>query len=224
MTQIAFLLYPQMTALDFVGPYEVLSRLPGAEVRFVASQPGPITTDVGLTVQAPDGFDDVPSPDIVVVPGGPGTLPALSDERAVNWLRQVHATTRWTTSVCAGSLLLGAAGVLAGRRATTHWIAHDQLGRFGAEPTDERVVIDGKIITAAGVSAGIDMALTLAAAEAGEDDARALQLVIEYDPQPPYDAGSVNTAGADTRRRATEMMMPNRREAPVDTAPAGVPG
>jgi transcriptional regulator GlxA family with amidase domain len=208
MTQIAFLLYPQMTALDFVGPYEVLSRLPGAEVRFVASQPGPVTTDVGLVVQAPDGYDAVPSPDIVVVPGGPGTFPALTDERALAWLQQVHSTTRWTTSVCTGSLLLGAAGLLGGRRATTHWIAHDQLSQFGAEPTDERVVIDGKIITAAGVSAGIDMALTLAAAEAGEDEARALQLVIEYDPQPPYDAGSVATAGDDIRRRASEIMMP----------------
>jgi transcriptional regulator GlxA family with amidase domain len=208
MTQIAFLLYPLMTALDFVGPYEVLSRLPGAEVRFIASQPGPITTDVGLVVHAPDGLDEVPSPDIVVVPGGPGTFPALSDERALAWLRQVHLTTRWTASVCTGSLLLGAAGLLDGRRATTHWIAHNQLSRFGAEPTDKRVVMDGRIITAAGVSAGIDMALTLAAAEAGEDEARALQLVIEYDPQPPYNAGSVGTAGDDTRRRASELMMP----------------
>jgi transcriptional regulator GlxA family with amidase domain len=207
MTQIAFLLYPEMTALDFVGPYEVLSRLPGAEVRFVASQPGPVTTDMGLVVHAPDGFDAVPSPDIIVVPGGPGTFTALSDERALRWLRQAHETSRWTTSVCTGSLLLGAAGLLGGRRATTHWIALDQLRGLGAGPTDERVVVDGRIVTAAGVSAGIDMALVLAAAEAGEDEARALQLVIEYDPHPPYDAGSVGTAGEDIRRRASEIML-----------------
>jgi len=208
MTQIAFLLYQQMTALDFVGPYEVLSRLPGAETRFVAAHPGAIHTDMGLVVHAPDGYDDVPRPDIVVVPGGPGTFPLLADKRTLDWLRQVHATTRWTTSVCTGSLLLGAAGILTGKRATTHWIVQDELNRFDAEPNDDRVVTDGKIITAAGVSAGIDMALTLAAAEAGETTARTLQLVIEYDPQPPYDSGSLAHADDQIQRKAIELMTP----------------
>ena len=215
MTQIAFLLYQQMTALDFVGPYEVLSRLPGAETRFVAAHPGAIRTDMGLVVHAPDGYDDVPRPDIVVVPGGPGTFPALADKRTLAWLRQVDTTTRWTTSVCTGSLLLGAAGILTGKRATTHWIARDELSRFGAEPNDGRVVTDGKIITAAGVSAGIDMALTLAAAEAGETTARTVQLVIEYDPQPPFDSGSHARADGQIRRNATALMIPDATRTPA---------
>ncbi len=206
MTQIAVLLYEDMTALDAVGPYEVLARLPGAEMRFVATRPGPITTDEGLVLVADAGLDDVPAPDVVLVPGGPGTLPALEDEAAVAWLRRVHETARWTTSVCTGSLLLGAAGVLQGRRATSHWILRDMLRQFGAEPVAERVVLQGDVITAAGVSAGIDMALRLAALEAGEDEARALQLVIEYDPDPPFDSGAFETADEDTRRRATEHM------------------
>jgi len=211
--QIAFLLYPDMTALDAVGAYEVLARLPGADVRFVATTPGPIQTDVGMVMTADSGLDDVPSPDIIVVPGGPGTLPALEDAAAVEWLRRAHETSTWTTSVCTGSLLLGAAGILRGKRATSHWILRDMLAQFGAEPVAERVVIEGKIVTAAGVSAGIDMALQLAAREAGEDEARALQLVIEYDPDPPFDSGSLEKADEDTRRRATEHMVPGGAEA-----------
>jgi putative intracellular protease/amidase len=207
MTQIAFLLYPDMTALDAVGPYEVLARLPGADVRWVASTPGPIPTDAGMVLTADTGLDDVPSPDIVVVPGGPGTLAALEDAAAVDWLRRAHETSTWTTSVCTGSLLLGAAGVLAGKRATSHWILRDMLAQFGAEPVAERVVVEGKVITAAGVSAGIDMALRLAAAQAGEEEARALQLTIEYDPDPPFDSGSLEKADEATRRRATEHMV-----------------
>ena len=213
MTQIAFLLYPDMTALDAVGPYEVLARLPSADVRFVATTPGPVSTDVGMVLTADCGLADVPSPDIVVVPGGPGTLPALDDTAALGWLRHAHETSTWTTSVCTGSLLLGAAGILQGKRATSHWILRDMLAQFGAEPVAERVVIEGKVITAAGVSAGIDMALRLAASEAGEAEARALQLTIEYDPDPPFDSGSVETAGEETRRRAAEMMVPSGEEA-----------
>jgi transcriptional regulator GlxA family with amidase domain len=216
LTEIAFLLYPDMTALDAVGPYEVLARLPGAEVKFVASTPGPVTTDVGMALTADSSLDDVPSPDIVVVPGGPGTLPALDDTAAVDWLRQAHETSTWTTSVCTGSLLLGAAGILSGKRATTHWILHDMLAQFGAQPVAERVVVEGRVITAAGVSAGIDMALRLAAIEAGEDEARALQLVIEYDPDPPFDSGSLDKADDETRRRATEHMIPSN--APAEAA------
>lgn len=213
MTQIAFLLYDDMTALDAVGPYEVLARLPGAEVRFVAARPGPIQTDVGMVLVADSGFDDVPAPDIIVVPGGPGTMPALADEATVDWLRQAHATSRWTTSACTGSLLLGAAGALAGKQATSHWILRDQLREFGADPVAERVVVQGKVITAAGVSAGIDMALMLAAKEAGEDEARALQLTIEYDPQPPFDSGSLEKADETTRLRATQHMVPEESAA-----------
>jgi transcriptional regulator GlxA family with amidase domain len=215
LPEIAFLLYPNMTALDVVGPYEVLARLPGADVKFVASTPGQIRTDVGMVLVADSHLEDVPSPDIVVVPGGPGTMAALGDAAAVEWLRQAHTTSTWTTSVCTGSLLLGAAGVLEGKRATSHWILRDMLREFGAEPVAERVVSEGKVITAAGVSAGIDMALRLAALEAGEDEARALQLVIEYDPDPPFDSGSLEKADEQTQRRATEHMVPEASEIEV---------
>jgi putative intracellular protease/amidase len=197
-----------MTALDAVGPYEVLARLPGAEVRFVASTPGPIQTDVGMVLVAGSSLDAVPAPDIVLVPGGPGTRKALEDRTVIEWLRRAHETSKWTTSVCTGSLLLGAAGILGGKRATSHWIVRNRLRDFGAEPVAERVVVDGKVITAAGVSSGIDMALTLAALEADEETARMLQLAIEYDPQPPFDAGSVEKADADTRDRATRYFAP----------------
>jgi transcriptional regulator GlxA family with amidase domain len=212
LTQIAFLLYPDMTALDAIGPHEVLARLPGADVRFVASTPGQITTDVGMVLTADSGLDEVPAPDIIVVPGGPGTLAALNDSAAVSWLRRAHETSRWTTSVCTGSLLLGAAGILDGKRATTHWILRDMLAQFGTQAVAERVVVEGKVITAAGVSAGIDMALSLAALEAGEDEARALQLMIEYDPDPPFDSGSLEKADAETQRRATEHMIPSNAQ------------
>lgn len=199
-----------MTALDTVGPYEVLARLPGAEVKFVASTPGPKKTDVGVVLIADSALEEVREPDVIVVPGGPGTINAMNDSAAVGWLRSAHATARWTTSVCTGSLLLGADGLLEGKRATSHWIVRESLRHFGAEPVDERVVVDGDVITAAGVSAGIDMALTLAAYEAGEREARALQLVIEYDPQPPYDAGSLAKADSETERRAREFLAGSR--------------
>jgi transcriptional regulator GlxA family with amidase domain len=202
-----------MTALDAIGPCEVRARLPGADVKFVATTPGPIRTDVGMVLTASSSLDEVPSPDIIVVPGGPGTMPALEDTAAVNWLRQAHETSTWTTSVCTGSLLLGAAGILQGKRATSHWILRDMLSQFGAEPVAERVVIEGKVVTAAGVSAGIDMALHVAAMEAGEDAARALQLVIEYDPDPPFDSGSFEKADPATQQRATAHMVPDAEEA-----------
>jgi transcriptional regulator GlxA family with amidase domain len=207
VTQIAFLLYDKVTALDAVGPYEVLARLPGAEVTFVASTPGRIRTDVGMVLVADSQFETVRTPDIVVVPGGPGTKQAREDEAAIAWLRQVHETSTWTASVCTGSLLLGAAGVLAGKRATSHWMDRDRLRDFGAEPVAQRVVIDGKVITAAGVSSGIDMALTLAAQVAGEQTARMLQLVIEYDPQPPFDSGSLDNAHPEIEDRARQYFL-----------------
>ena len=194
-TSIAILLYDRLTALDAIGPYEVLSRLPGASVTFVAAEPGAVHTDNGmLTLLAERAIADVPEPDIVLVPGGPGEVSARAGGPALEWLRSAHETTAWTTSVCTGSLILAAAGLLAGKRATSHWLALEKLRELGADPVSERVVFDGKIVTAAGVSAGIDMALALVGRIAGEQVATAIQLGIEYDPQPPFDAGSPRTA------------------------------
>jgi transcriptional regulator GlxA family with amidase domain len=192
---IAIPLFDRFTALDAVGPYETLSRLPGAKVTFVAAEPGPIATDNGmLKIVAERALDELPNPDIVVVPGGIGTRSMMNDTNLVSWVRDAHRTTDWTCSVCTGSLVLGAAGLLDGLEATTHWMAMETLATTGARPTGARVVEQGKIITAAGVSAGIDMGLTLAAKIAGDDVAQAIQLGIEYDPQPPFDAGSPEKA------------------------------
>jgi putative intracellular protease/amidase len=188
---IVILLYEKFTALDAVGPYEVLRNLPGAKVTFVAKEVGPVRTDSGaLAITADAALRDVTSADVVVIPGGPGQADFMQDEEILSWLRAIDQTTQWTTSVCTGSLLLGAAGLLEGKEATSHWTALDHLPRFGATPTLMRVVEQGKVITAAGVSAGIDMGLRLAAKIAGDDIAQAIQLGIEYDPQPPFDSGS----------------------------------
>jgi len=189
-------IYEGITALDAVGPYEVLQRLPGHRVRFLGSEAGPKRTDDGsLALLADASLEEVREVEIVVVPGGWGSEQAMRDEVLLAWLRHVHESTRYTTAVCTGSLILGAAGLLTGLRATTHWSSLERLKQLGAEPSSERVVEQGKIITAAGVSSGIDMALTLAARIAGDDVARAIQLSIEYDPQPPFDAGSPAKAG-----------------------------
>ena len=194
---VSILLYERLTALDAIGPYEVLSRLPGASLTFVAREAGPVRTDNGmLTLIAEKSIADVDAPDILLVPGGPGEVAARAGGPVLDWLRSAHETTTWTTSVCTGSLILAAAGLLEGRRATSHWLALEQLGRLGAVPVAERVVFDGKIVTAAGVSAGIDMALALAAEIAGPEVAQAIQLGLEYDPQPPFDAGSPAKAPA----------------------------
>jgi putative intracellular protease/amidase len=193
--RIVIPIYDRFTALDAVGPYEVLSRLPGAELTFVAAKKGPVRTDTGsLAITADASLDDIDSADIVTVPGGPGTRQLMSDPQLIEWIQRIHPTTTWTTSVCTGSLLLGAAGLLDGLKATTHWSCDDLLNSTGATYVEERVVIEGKIITAAGVSAGIDMALTLAARVAGDVVAQAIQLGIEYDPQPPFDSGSKSKA------------------------------
>jgi putative intracellular protease/amidase len=193
--QIAILLFDQLTALDAVGPYETLSRVPGAEVTFVATEARPYRTDTGsLALLADATLDELAHPEIVVVPGGPGEAGARDDAATLDWLRAAHETSRWTTSVCTGSLVLAAAGLLDGRRATSHWSALGALRALGAEAVSERVVVDGRIITAAGVSAGIDMGLTLAATLAGDVVAEAIQLGIEYDPQPPFDRGAVHKA------------------------------
>jgi len=195
---IAIPLYDRFTALDAVGPYEVLQRLPGTEIAWLAHEPGMVGTDTGqLHMQADAAFEDLPDPDIVVVPGGTGTDAMLEDERLVGWIRRAHETSQWTTSVCTGSLLLGAAGILDGLEATSHWLDIDMLERFGATATSRRVVEQGKVITAAGVSSGIDMALVLVARLAGPEVAQAIQLGIEYDPQPPFDCGSVEKASPE---------------------------
>ena len=194
---IALLLFDRFTALDAIGPYEVLQRLPGAQVEFVAAERGVLRTEQGmLGVVADYTLDEVRSADVLVVPGGIGTRALVDDEPTLEWIRAVDAGSTWTTSVCTGSLLLGAAGLLAGKQATTHWRVLDTLRRYGATPVTERVVEQGKLVTAAGVSSGIDMALTLAARIAGDEIAQAIQLGIEYDPQPPFASGSVAKASA----------------------------
>jgi putative intracellular protease/amidase len=193
--QIAIPLFDRFTALDAVGPYEVLSRVPDSRVDFVAAAPGAYRTETRmLTLNVELAYADVPRPDILVFPGGVGTRVLMHDEATLDWVRSVHEHTRYTTSVCTGALVLGAAGLLEGLDATTHWISRPLLADLGARAVEKRVVEQGKIITAAGVSAGIDMALTLAGRLAGPEVAQAIQLGIEYDPQPPFDAGSPEKA------------------------------
>ncbi|MFJ9351647.1 DJ-1/PfpI family protein [Streptomyces sp. NPDC101237] len=196
--QIAIVLFDRFTALDAVGPYETLGRLPESETVFVAEEAGPVRTDNGtLALVAGKSLADVPSPDVLVVPGGPGQTPQMGNRALLDWIRAADAASTWTTSVCTGSLLLAAAGLLDGRRATSHWLALEELRRYGAEPTGERVVTDGKYVTAAGVSSGIDMGLALLGRIAGDAVAQTVQLGIEYDPRPPYDAGSPRRAPAE---------------------------
>jgi putative intracellular protease/amidase len=216
--KIAILLYEGFTALDAIGPYEVLSRLPGADLTFTAARAGIVTSDTGfLKISATRGIADVDAADILLVPGGPGDQTVMRDGATLEWIRRLHERTTWTTSVCTGALILGAAGLLKGLRATTHWASLDELRKLGAEPVKARAVESGKIVTAAGVSAGIDMALRLAARIAGDDFARAVQLGIEYDPDPPFDAGSpekVPTEVADMLR----AMLSSARAARGQTA------
>ncbi len=195
MTEIAIPIFERITPLDAIGPYEVLARLPDVEVRFVGVEAGSVQVDGNaLRLVAEASLDELPRPDVVVVPGGFGTRPAVRDERLVEWLREVHQHTTWTTSVCTGALLLGEAGILDGIEATTHWAQLEKLRKYGTTPSKQRVVEQGKVITAAGVSAGIDMALLLAERIAGRTEAQAAQLYIEYDPEPPFDSGSVDKA------------------------------
>jgi putative intracellular protease/amidase len=194
---VAILLFDRFTALDAVGPYEVLCWLPGTDVRFVAAETGLKRNHPGtLSMLADLSLDDMPNPDVIVVPGGPGEEQARRDERVLHWVRRAHETSQWTTSVCTGALTLAAAGILNGLEATTHWLAREELAALGALPVTERVVSRGKVITSAGVSAGIDMALHLASLVAGEEMAQAVQLVLEYDPKPPFTSGSPEQAPA----------------------------
>jgi putative intracellular protease/amidase len=205
--QIAILLYPGVTALDAIGPYEVFSRMHNADVRFVGKEIGAVTTEGGaLLLGVPYTLAETPSPDIVLVPGGGTTAGQMVDDDVLDWLRAVHQTTTWTLSVCTGSLILGAAGLLKGLPATTHWYKMGVLKIMGAKPQpNARVVRAGKIVTSAGVSAGIDLALSLATEIVGREEAEAIQLSIEYDPHPPLDAGPVSKASEETRARAKKL-------------------
>jgi len=192
---IAIPIFDRLTALDAVGPYEVLSRIPGATVHFIAKEPGPKRTETKmLALMADKSLDDLREPEVIVFPGGYGTRELMDDPETIGWLRHAHQHSQWTTSVCTGSLILGAAGILDGLEATTHWMALDRLEALGATPVSRRVVEQGKVITAAGVSSGIDMALTLVERISGPELAQAIQLGIEYDPEPPFDAGSTAKA------------------------------
>jgi transcriptional regulator GlxA family with amidase domain len=205
--QVAIPLFPKFTALDAVGPYEVLQRIPSIEVTFIGPQRGEIRTENGaLGITADAAFDELPHPDVVVFPGGVGTRLLVHDEPVLDWVRQAHATSLFTTSVCSGSLVLGAAGLLDGLTATTHWSCYPALESHGAVPTAQRVVehLDRRIVTSAGVSSGIDMALRLVELLVDRTAAEAAQLMIEYDPQPPYDSGSVAKSSAATLARVTE--------------------
>jgi transcriptional regulator GlxA family with amidase domain len=198
--QVAIFAYEHMTALDAVGPYEVLSRVPGVETIVVGAQRGPVRCDTqSLGLVADATLDDVTSPDVLVVPGWSGSSQETLLRRGPvqDWLRAVDRHTTWTTSAGTGAVILATAGLLTGRRATTHWLSIDWLAELGAKPSGERVVRDGKYVTAAGVSAGIDMGLILAAAIADERTAKAIQLLLQYDPQPPFDCGSVETTPAE---------------------------
>jgi len=194
---IAILIFEKLTALDAIGPYEVLRSVPGWEVRFVGPEKGLLRTDSGaLGLNADYSLEEVSSADVLLVPGGEGNRPLLHDERVLEWVRQIDAGSTWTTSVCTGSLVLGAAGLLEGKRATSNWLALDRLAEFGAEAVGGRYVEDGKVITAAGVTAGIDMALHLVSREVGPEVSQAIQLGLEYDPQPPFDSGSPKKASS----------------------------
>ena len=205
--RVAALLFDQLTVLDIVGPAEVVSWIPDVEIVWVAKEKGPVkAVPTGLTLTVDHTLSEMSSADILMIPGGPGVRKLLEDEAHVDWVRQMHATTTWTTSICTGSLLLGAAGLLRGLTATTHWNAVPILETFGATYSEDRVIPQGKIITSAGVSSGIDMALWLMGQIVGDEAAKAAQLCIEYDPQPPYDAGAPSKAGADVVAHARETV------------------
>ncbi len=196
--EIALLLYDGMAPLDAIGPYEVLRNVPGWGVQTVATEQGEIRDERGtMGLVADKALAQVTNADILLVPGGRGNRPLLEDEALLGWLREIDRSTKWTTSVCTGSLLLGAAGLLEGKRATSNWLELDELRAYGADPVGGRFVEDGKIITAAGVTAGIDMALYLVGREVGPEVAQAIQLGIEYDPDPPFDSGSPEKAPAE---------------------------
>lgn len=200
MTTVGLVLYPRFTALDIVGPFQTLADVPGVDAFFVADEKGPVIDHTGkLTLEATHSFDEVDALDVVVVPGGMADRTIDSSNAVVQFVERIHPTTTWTTSVCTGSIYLAHAGILEGLTATTHWASYDRLAALGAIPTEQRVITQGKIITAAGVSSGIDMGLVLVAALQGEDMAKMIQLAIEYDPQPPFDSGAPSKVSPEVK-------------------------
>lgn len=215
---IGFVLFPGVTQLDLTGPFELLSRLPGARAFTVGREPGPVRADSGLELVAAEGYATCPPLDVLFVPGGYGQIAAMEDAATLAFLRHHGERARWVTSVCTGALLLGAAGLLRGYRAATHWMYMDLLAAYGATPVAERVVIDRNRVTAGGVTAGIDFGLTLIAEVAGAEAAQAAQLELEYDPQPPFACGHPRSAPpelvAATRARFARRMA--ERQAQID--------
>lgn len=201
---IAFVLFPNLTQLDFTGPLQVLSRLPGAEVHLVAKTLDLVPSDAALRIPPTTTFDNCPPVDLLCIPGGFGVDQAMQDEALMAFVRREGARAKYVTSVCTGAFVLGAAGLLEGKRATTHWAYHDELARVGASPVKERVVRDGNVFTGGGVTAGIDFALTVAAEIAGEGVAQTIQLSLEYDPAPPFNSGSPDKAPAGVRAAMAE--------------------
>lgn len=220
---LAFLVYPGCTALDVIGPHHMLSGLMGARLRLVAKSRAPIVTDTGVTLTPDTSFAECPEQlTLLCVPGGTaGTLAAMADAETIAFLATRGAAAGWVTGVCTGTLLLGAAGLLRGRRATSHWVTRDLLAAFGAIPEDARVVVDGNRVTGGGVTAGLDFGLSMVAALRDDDYARAVQLVAEYDPAPPFDAGSPARAPAETTRMMRELFAPFHEQARVAAQAAG---
>jgi transcriptional regulator GlxA family with amidase domain len=212
MKKVGLVLYPRFTALDIVGPFQTLVDVPGLNVFFVAAQKGPVVDHTGkLTLEATHSFDEIDSLDVLVVPGGMADRDIDTNNDVVQFIKKIHPTTTWTTSVCTGSIFLAHAGVLNGLTATTHWASYDRLQSLGAIPSEQRVVTEGKIITAAGVSSGIDMGLVLVAAMEGDDMAKLIQLAIEYDPQPPFDSGAPSKVSPEFKQFALQIFSnPNR--------------
>src|ERR687898_1948985 len=208
--KIAYVLYPDFTGLDLVGPYGLISRWPDADVHFVARTLDPVRADRGLTVIPTDTPETLPNPELIVVPGSENPLPVMDDQVLVDWLRTAAPGCQWTASVCTGAGLYAAAGLLDGKKTTTHWGFRDNLRAMGIDVVPERVVWQGAHISGAGVSAGIDMALSLTERVHGRELAEALQLVIEYDPQPPFDSGSIDKASPETFRRARRLLLGDR--------------
>jgi cyclohexyl-isocyanide hydratase len=220
---IGFILFPDMTQLDLTGPFEVFARMPGVTIHLIWKTLDPVRTDRGLMLIPTTTFEECPALDLVCVPGGPGQVALMEDQIVLRFLRQTASTCRYITSVCTGSLVLGAAGLLKGYRATTHWAAHDQLAILGAEPVDARVVFDRNRITGAGVTSGTDFALAVVAHVAGEEVAKQIQLQMEYDPAPPFSAGSPASAGSvlTAQVMATiEALQAKRREVTLRAAAA----
>ena len=212
---IAFLVYPEVTQLDFTGPAQILSRLGMAKVDYVWKDMDPVPTDAGFSILPTATFADIKAADILCIPGGIACVEMMEDDEVLAWVRQIGIDARWVTSVCTGSLILGAAGLLQGYRAACHWAWRDHLSLFGAEPVAKRIVFDRNRVTGGGVTAGIDFAFALTAAVRGEDHARMIQLALEYDPAPPFDSGSPERAGAEllaAYRTRMETIAPGREE------------